>query len=232
MRLYRSVMVHDWGGQIAGTRISMQTGLCFGIVLAGGLSRRMGGGDKALPKLGGTSLLARVIAALRPQCEGVVMSANGDPARLTDFAVPVIGDDVQGFKGPLAGILAGLDWIAAHRPDVELAISAAADTPFLPDDLTARLKVARAKNNAMAACARSGGRTHPLATLWPVAIRRELRQALVEKDIRKAGDFLHDYRCATVDWPVEPFDPFFNINEPGDLSAAEAILSRREAHIA
>ena len=210
----------------------MQPGMCFGIVLAGGLSRRMGGGDKALRELGGTSLLARVIAAVRPQCEGLVLSANGDPARLAMFDFPVIADDVQGFKGPLAGILAGLDWIAAHRPDVEFAISVATDTPFLPDDLTARLKDTRAKNNAMVACARSGGRTHPLATLWPVAIRRELRQAFVEKDMRKAEEFLHNYRRATVDWPVEPFDPFFNVNEPDDLAAAEAILSRRETHIA
>jgi len=102
---------------------------------------------------------------------------------------------------------------------VEFAISVAADTPFLPDDLTARLKDARAKNNAMVACARSGGRTHPLATLWPVAIRRELRQAFVEKDMRKAEDFLHNYRRA-------------NVNQPDDLAAAEAILSRRETHIA
>src|SRR5450631_822255 len=121
----------------------MQTCMCFGIVLAGGLSRRMGGGDKALRKLGGTSLLARVIAALRPQCEGLVLSANGDPARLTDFGFPIAADDVQGFKGPLAGILAGLDWIARHFPDVEFAISAPADTPFLPGDLTARLRDTR-----------------------------------------------------------------------------------------
>lgn len=156
-------MAQDRSGQIARTRISMQPGMCFGIVLAGGLSRRMGGGDKALRELGGTSLLARVIAAVRPQCEGLVLSANGDPARLTMFDFPVIADDVQGFKGPLAGILAGLDWMAAHRPDVEFAISVAADTPFLPDDLTARLKDARAKNNAMVlARARAGGRI-----LWP-----------------------------------------------------------------
>jgi molybdopterin-guanine dinucleotide biosynthesis protein A len=207
-------------------------GKCFGIILAGGLSRRMGGGDKALSKLGGTSLLARVIAALRPQCEGLVLSANGDPARFADFGFPIIADDVPGFKGPLAGILAGFDWIARHVPDVEFAISAPADTPFLPGDLTARLEDARAGHGAYIACARSGGRTHPLVALWPVAIRQDLRHALVEEDRRKAGDFLQNTRHALVDWPVDPFDPFFNVNEPGDLAAAESMLARRETHIA
>jgi molybdenum cofactor guanylyltransferase len=210
----------------------MRTAKCYGIILAGGLSRRMGGGDKSLRQLGGISLLARVIAVLRPQCEGLVMSANGDPARLEDFDFPIIADNVQGFKGPLAGILAGLDWIAAHVPDVGLAISTPADTPFLPDDLTTRLKDARAGHNAMVSCARSGGRTHPLVALWPVAIRQDLRHALVEEDRRKVADFLQNYRRATVDWPIEPFDPFFNVNEPGDLAAAESILSRRGTPIA
>jgi molybdenum cofactor guanylyltransferase len=210
----------------------MRTAKCFGIILAGGLSRRMGGGDKALRQLGGTSLLARVIAAVRPQCEGLVMSANGDPARLGEFDFPIIADDVQGFKGPLAGILAGLDWIAAHFPDVELAISAPADAPFLPDDLTTRLKGARAEHNAMVACARSGGRTHPLVALWPVAIRQDLRHALVEEERRKVADFLQNHHCATVDWPIEPFDPFFNVNEPGDLAAAESIISHGGTPIA
>jgi molybdopterin-guanine dinucleotide biosynthesis protein A len=102
----------------------MRTGSIYGIVLAGGRSRRMGGGDKALQILGGMSLLARVVAALRPQCGGLVLNANGDPARLAEFDLPVAADDVAGFKGPLAGILAGLDWIAAHHRDVEFALSA------------------------------------------------------------------------------------------------------------
>jgi molybdopterin-guanine dinucleotide biosynthesis protein A len=210
----------------------MRTGSCFGIVLAGGLSRRMGGGDKGLCKLGGESLLARVVAAMRPQCAGLVLSANGDPARFAAIGIPIVADSVQGFLGPLAGILASLDWIAAHLPDVECAISAPADTPFLPDDLTARLKTARAEHNAKIACARSGGRTHPLIALWPVAIRGDLRHALVVEERRKVADFLQTHRCATADWPAEPFDPFFNVNEPGDLAAAEFILSQRETHIA
>jgi molybdopterin-guanine dinucleotide biosynthesis protein A len=139
----------------------MRTQTCVGILLAGGLARRMGGGDKTLRKAGGIFLLARAIAALRPQCQSLVLSANGDPARFAGFDVPVVADDVPGFKGPLAGILAGLDWIAARCPDVPLAISVPADSPFLPGDLAARLIEARAKDNALVACARSGGRTHP-----------------------------------------------------------------------
>jgi molybdenum cofactor guanylyltransferase len=192
----------------------------------------MCGGDKALQILGGMSLLARVVAALRPQCDGLVLNANGDPARFAEFDLPVAADDVPGFKGPLAGVLAGLDWIAAHRADAEFAISAPADTPFLPNDLGARLKEAWAHNNAVIACASSGGRTHPLITLWPVAIRRDLRHALVEEDMRKAGDFLRRYHCAIADWPAAPFDPFFNVNEPGDLTEAESILSGPAIHIA
>jgi molybdopterin-guanine dinucleotide biosynthesis protein A len=209
----------------------MRTRGCVGILLAGGLARRMGGGDKMLRKAGGISLLAHVIAVLRPQCAGLVLSANGDPARFADFDVPVIADDVQGFKGPLAGILAGLDWIAARCPDVPLAISVPADTPFLPGDLAARLMDARAKDNALIACARSGGRTHPAVAVWPVSIRNDLRHALVVEDVRKVEAFLQNYSRAIVEWPVEPYDPFFNANDPNDLAAAETILARRDKHI-
>jgi molybdenum cofactor guanylyltransferase len=206
----------------------MRTGTCVGILLAGGLARRMGGGDKALRKSGGISLLAHVIAALRPQCEGLLLNAN---ARFAEFDLPVVADDLPGFKGPLAGILAGLDWIAARRPDVPLAISVPADTPFLPGDLAARLIDARAKDNAVIACARSGGRTHSAVAVWPVSIRNDLRHALVVEDMRKVEAFLQNYRRAIVEWPIEPYDPFFNANDPSDLAAAETILSRRDKHI-
>jgi molybdenum cofactor guanylyltransferase len=210
----------------------MRTGTCVGILLAGGLARRMGGGDKALCKLGGVSLLAHAVAALRPQCDGLVLSANGDPARFAGFDVPVVADDVPGFRGPLAGILAGLDWIAARGPAVPLAISVPADTPFLPGDLAARLMDARAKDNVVIACARSGGRTHPAVAVWPVSIRNDLRHALVVEDMRKVEAFLQNYRHAIADWSIEPYDPFFNANDPSDLAAAETILSKRGRHIA
>jgi molybdenum cofactor guanylyltransferase len=217
---------------VRGARYTMQTSSCVGILLAGGRARRMGGGDKALRKSGGISLLAHVIAALRPQCEGLVLSANGDPARFAGFDVPVVADDLPGFKGPLAGILAGLDWIAARCPDVPLAISVPADTPFLPCDLAARLMDARANDNALFACARSGGRTHPAVAVWPVSIRNDLRHALVVEEMRKVEAFSQNYSRVIVEWPIEPYDPFFNANDPSDLAAAETILARRDNHLA
>ena len=210
----------------------MRTSSCFGILLTGGLARRMGGGDKALRELGGTSLLARAIAVFWPQCEGLVLSANGDPERFAGFDLPIVADDVPGFMGPLAGILAGLDWIAAHRPDVASAISVPADTPFLPGDLAARLMDARAKDNALIACARSGGRTHQAVAVWPVSMRFDLRHALVVENIRKVEAFLQNYSRAIVEWPTLPYDPFFNANDPSDLAAAEAILARRDNRLA
>ncbi|MGB6175995.1 MAG: molybdenum cofactor guanylyltransferase MobA [Methylocella sp.] len=210
----------------------MRASSCVGILLAGGLARRMGGGDKALRKSGGISLLAHAIAALRPQCECLVLSANGDPARFAGFDLPVVADDLPGFKGPLAGILAGLDWIAACRPDVPLAVSVPADTPFLPDDLVARLLRARTQDNAMIACAHSGGTTHWAVAVWPVSIRSDLRHALVIEDKRKVEAFLQNHSRAIVEWPIEPYDPFFNANDPSDLAAVETILSQRGRHLA
>jgi molybdopterin-guanine dinucleotide biosynthesis protein A len=199
---------------------------CFGVLLAGGLARRMGGGDKALLTLGGTSILARVIAVMRLQCTGLMLNANGDAARLNDFGLPVVADDLPGFKGPLAGILAGLDWIALHRPNVSFAVSVPTDTPFLPVDLVTRLEAGLEKKNAEIACASSGGVTHPVITLWPVGIRTDLRHALVGEDLRKIDRFTQRYRVATVDWSIDPYDPFFNTNELGDLARAEAILTQ------
>ncbi|WP_026606512.1 molybdenum cofactor guanylyltransferase MobA [Methylocapsa acidiphila] len=200
---------------------------CIGILLAGGLARRMGGGDKALRTVGGETILARVIEALAPQCAGLVLNANGDPARLADFGLRIVPDDLPGFKGPLAGILAGLDWIAAQRPDVAYGLSAPTDTPFLPGDLVARLAEARAREGADIACASSGGVAHPVVALWPVSLRADLRRALVEEDLRKIDRFTARYRLAIADWPAAPVDPFFNANEPSDLSAAEAIAVAR-----
>jgi molybdenum cofactor guanylyltransferase len=210
----------------------MRTDLCYGIVLAGGLSRRMGGGDKGLRNLGGISLLAHVIEAIRPQCDGLVLNANGDAAKFQSFHLPVVADDVPGFLGPLAGILAGLDWIAEHEPQVGLAASVPSDTPFLPPDLVARLRTARAETGVDLACASSGGRRHPVVALWPVTIRKDLRLALVGKNLRKIERFMQNYSCTCVDWSIEPYDPFFNANSPNDLIEAEAILSRRDKHIA
>lgn len=200
-----------------------------GILLAGGQSRRMGGGDKPLLKLGGASLLTRVVAALRPQCDALLISANGDPARFSAYGLPVIADDVEGFAGPLAGVLAGLDFVAAYLPEVRFAVSVAADTPFLPSDLIGRLHLAREMEGAELVYARSGGRAHWAVALWPVAIRLALRHALVDEKLHRIEGFLERYPLAHADWPTTPFDPFLNINEPGDLVAAEQILQAASA---
>jgi molybdopterin-guanine dinucleotide biosynthesis protein A len=195
------------------------------ILLAGGRATRMGGGDKGFKTLGGTPILARVIAKLRPQCGALIINANGDPSRFSAYSLPVVSDDIEGFAGPLAGILAGLDFIAMHLPEVKFALSVATDTPFLPSDLIDRLQAARLQEDADLACATSGGSVHHVIALWPVAIRDDLRKALTEDDIRAVQRFTGRYKVAHADWPVTPYDPFFNANEPGDLAEAERIFA-------
>jgi len=194
-----------------------------GVLLAGGLARRMGGGDKPMRQIGGRSILARAIGRLAPQCDGLLLSANGDPARFKDFGLPVLADTAENRPGPLAGILAALDWAAANRPEVCWVLSVAADCPFLPRDLVARLDAARTEADAQLAVASSDGQSHPVIGLWSVALREELRHALVVEDIRKVERWTARYRLATVSWPAEPFDPFFNANTPDDIAAAERL---------
>jgi molybdenum cofactor guanylyltransferase len=194
-----------------------------GVLLAGGLARRMGGGDKPMRTIGGRTILDRVIARLKPQCDGLILNANGDPARFAAFGLPVIADTVQDFPGPLAGILAALDWTAANRTDVAWILSAAGDCPFLPRDLVARLQQARIEQDAQLAVAASAGQTHPVIGVWSVALREELRHALVQEDIRKIDRWTARYKLATVTWPAEPLDPFFNANTMDDIAEAERL---------
>jgi molybdopterin-guanine dinucleotide biosynthesis protein A len=200
-----------------------------GVLLAGGLARRMGGGDKPMRTIGGRTILDRVIARLKPQCDGLILNANGDPARFATFGLPVIADTVQDFPGPLAGILAALDWTAANRPDVGWILSAAADCPFLPRDLVGRLQQARIEQDAQLAVAASAGQTHPVIGLWSVALREELRHALVIEDIRKIDRWTARYKLATVTWPAEPLDPFFNANTMDDIAEAERLAALDES---
>jgi molybdenum cofactor guanylyltransferase len=199
-----------------------------GLLLAGGLSRRMGGGDKALRLLGGVSLLDRVIERVRPQVEAVVLNANGDPARFARFGLPVVPDSVPDFAGPLAGVLAGLDWAAANRPDCAYVVSVATDAPFLPKDLVARFAIEIEAGQADLACAASGGQAHPVIGLWPVRLREDLRHAVVVEGIRKVDQWTARHRMATVVFAGEPIDPFFNANRPEDLAAAVALLDLSE----
>lgn len=196
----------------------------IGVLLAGGLARRMGGGDKPLRLLGGRPLLAHVIERLRPQVAGLVLNANGDPARFAAFGLPVVADSIPDYAGPLAGILAGLDWTAAQRPDCPMIATVATDAPFLPTDLVARMAQALAGEGADLACAASGGRTHPVIGLWPVRLRDDLRRALVEEGVRKVDVWTARYRLVQVAFPDRPVDPFFNANRPDDLDEAARLL--------
>jgi molybdopterin-guanine dinucleotide biosynthesis protein A len=196
-----------------------------GILLAGGLARRMGGGDKPMRQIGGRTILARVIARLEPQCDGLILNANGDPSRFEGFGLPVIPDTVANFPGPLAGILAGLDFAAVHLPEVSWLLSAAADCPFLPRDLVARLHRARSAENAQLAVAASAGQSHPVIGLWSVGLRDELRHALVVEDVRKIDRWTARYPLATVEWPTKPLDPFFNANTMEDVVEAERLAA-------
>ncbi len=194
-----------------------------GLVLAGGLSRRMGGGDKPLRMLAGRPILAHVVERLRGQCGGLLLNANGDPARFAAYGLPVLADTVPGFAGPLAGILAGLDWLAAARPGAGWLVSVAADTPLVPDDLVARLHAARAAAGTPLACAASAGRRHHAIGLWPVALREDLRTALASGE-RRLGRWTEKHGVAVAEWPAEPVDPFFNINTPEELAEADGLL--------
>lgn len=195
----------------------------LGLLLAGGLARRMGGGDKPLRTIAGRTILAHVIERLGPQCDGLLLNANGDPARFADYGLPVVADSVPDFAGPLAGILAGLDWLAERRPDAQWLVSVAADTPFIPRDLVARLQAERDAADVPLACAASGGWTHPVIGLWPVALREELRHALTVEDERKIDRWTVRHGVVAVAWPAAPVDPFFNANRPDDLAEAERL---------
>src|SRR5215475_404322 len=197
-----------------------ETDTSYGLVLAGGLARRMGGGDKALIRIGVQTILDRVLERLAPACTGIVINANGDPARFAAWDLPVVPDDVQGFAGPLAGILAGLDWAAVHVPQVQWLVSVPGDCPFLPRDLVPRLHAARNAAGTPLACAQSGTWRHPVVALWRVDLRHDLRRALVNEELRKIEVWTARHGAALAQWPTDPVDPFFNVNTPEDVAEA------------
>lgn len=196
----------------------------LGVVLAGGLARRMGGGDKPLRLLGGRPMIEHVLARLRPQVAAAVINANGDPARFAAQGLPVVADGLPEHPGPLAGILAALDWAAEHAPALRWVVSVPGDSPFIPQDLAARLHAAAAAEGVPLACAWSAGQAHPPAGLWPVALRGALRAALLGGE-RKIDRWTARHGCAACDWPADPVDPFFNANAPEDLAEAERLLT-------
>lgn len=198
------------------------------VILAGGKASRMGGADKAFLPLAGKPLLAHVVARLAPQVSDIVISANGDLARFTSFGLPVIADSLGEFVGPLAGLLAGLEWFAKNRPDISYVVSVPTDTPFLPADLVARFLAARF-DAGRPLVARSESGVHPVIGLWPVEMAQDLRKALNE-GVRKVGAWTELQSAIEVTFPLEevggkPLDSFFNINRPEDLAKAEALLN-------
>jgi molybdopterin-guanine dinucleotide biosynthesis protein A len=198
----------------------------LGLVLAGGLARRMGGGDKALLRIGAATILERVLERLTPQCSRLILNANGDPTRFAFTRLPVVADEVPDFAGPLAGVLAGLDWAARHAPDIAWVASAPGDCPFLPRDLVARLHAAREQAGLPLACARSGEWRHPVVGIWPVALRGDLRGALVHEHLHKIEVWTARHGVAIADWPATPVDPFFNVNTPADAAEADRIATQ------
>jgi molybdopterin-guanine dinucleotide biosynthesis protein A len=186
----------------------------------------MGGGDKARIRIGDATILQRVLACLTPQCSGVIINANGDPARFADTGLPVVADGVPDFAGPLAGILAGFDWAAKNAPGIEWLASVPGDCPFLPKDLVVRLHEARAAAGAPLACARSGEWRHPVVALWPIRLREDLRRALLGEGLHKIELWTARHGIGIADWPEIPLDPFFNVNTPEDAARAEDIVAR------
>jgi molybdopterin-guanine dinucleotide biosynthesis protein A len=206
--------------------MTTKTPATLGLVLAGGQARRMGGGDKIMLTIGGSKILDRVLERMRPQCTRLILNANGDPARFAATRLPVVPDEMQDFSGPLAGVLAGLDWAAANTPDLAYVVSVPGDCPFLPRDLVARLHAAREAEHKVLACARSGDWRHPVVGLWPVALRDDLRHALFEEDLRKIELWTGRHGVALASWPDKPVDPFFNVNTPQDAATAESIAAQ------
>lgn len=197
----------------------------LGVILAGGRARRMGGGDKTMRAIAGRPVLDHVIERFKPQCETLILNANGDPARFAAFGLPVVSDEAPDFAGPLAGVLAALDWSAIHYPHIEWVASVAADCPFLPLDLVARMQAERSARRADLAVASSDGRDHPVIGLWKVSLRHDLRHALVVEERRKVSAWTSRHKLAMTQWPVTPVDPFFNINTKEDLAQAQSIYA-------
>jgi molybdenum cofactor guanylyltransferase len=201
-----------------------ETRKVVGVLLAGGMARRMGGGDKCLQQLAGRSLLDYSIDAATPQVGPLIINAAGDPTRFNEFKLPVVADVIEGFAGPLAGVLTGLEWARENVADAQWVVTFPTDAPFFPDDLVARLLDEVDAQGADMACARSNERTHPVFALWPVSLAGDLRRAMMDEEMRKIDRWTARFKIVHVDWLATPNDPFFNINRPEDLAQAEALL--------
>ncbi|QKV17647.1 molybdenum cofactor guanylyltransferase MobA [Oricola thermophila] len=199
-----------------------------GVILAGGLSRRMGGSDKAFLPLGGRPLIAQVLERLASQVETIAISANGDLSRFAPFNVPVFSDAIDGYLGPLAGIYSAMRWAEGRQAGYTHVVTAAADTPFFPEDLAARL-VANAATPRTIVMACSAGHRQPVFALWPLSLAGDLSEWLKRGETLKVGAWASRHELAEAPFPMleDGTDPFFNINTPDDLAAAGAILGER-----
>lgn len=195
------------------------------VLMAGGQSRRMGGGDKCLRDLAGQPLLSYIVDTAKSQADRVIINANGDPSRFDTFGLTVVPDVVEGNVGPLAGVLTGLMWARQHMPDCQWVASLPCDAPFAPKNLVDRFLAAIDEVNADMACASSGGRDHPVFGLWPVRLAGALSDAIREDGVRKVDEWTGRYPLARAIWETNPVDPFFNVNRPDDLAVAEALLT-------
>lgn len=204
--------------------MAMPMAASAGLLLAGGLARRMGGGDKGLTLLGGRPLLDHILERIRPQVGPLALNANGDPSRFAAYGLPVLPDVIGDFAGPLAGVLTGLEWARQAAPNCDFVATFPTDAPFLPTDLVARLVDAVTRDGADMACAASNGQHHPVVGLWPVRLADDLRKAMLDDDIRKVDRWTARFKLAVVDFPCLPIDPFFNANRPEDLIEAERYL--------
>ncbi len=196
----------------------------LGVVLAGGQSRRMGGVDKAFVELDGRPLVGHVIDRALPQVDRLIVNANGGHDRFSDYGLPVVSDLMPGHAGPLAGILTAMIWARENVGEAIWIASFPTDAPLIPDDLVSGLLTAVCEDETRLACAESAGRTHPVIGLWPIALADDLLSAMRDEDIRKIDRWTVRHPLSEVSWPVEPFDPFLNINRPEDVERAEAIL--------
>jgi molybdenum cofactor guanylyltransferase len=204
--------------------------LVIGVLLAGGKSSRMGGGDKCLLPLAGRPILAHIIARLRPQVSDLIINANGDLTRFSAFGLPMIPDRIGDHAGPLAGVHAGIEWARANRPEGRFVITAATDTPFFPADLIARFCEVFLGTEPRLIVARSKGGVHPVFGLWPVSLVPDLEDSL-RRGMRKVSDWVREHGAEEVEFPAaqvggRKMDPFFNINRPDDLAEAETLLQK------
>jgi molybdopterin-guanine dinucleotide biosynthesis protein A len=197
-----------------------------GIILAGGQSRRMDGVDKALLPFGDGRVIDHVYARLVRQIEPVALNSNNEPVLFSNLPVSVIPDDIDGFAGPLAGVLAAMEWANNQALPFTHIVTVATDTPFFPDDLVHTLRHAVADAPGHIGVAASGSRLHPVFGLWPVFLKNDLRRWLSDAKHRRVVAWIEGHPHKIAEFPIvttqsgASLDPFFNINTPEDITEA------------